>query len=211
MSNNPAATAALILAGGRGERLGGTIKSELIVGGQRLLERVVDRLTGCSPLLVSHGRLDPALLHLHEPMIPVADLDSDYAGPLAGVAGAVAHLNTLAAPPELLVSVAVDTPFLPPDFVSRLLAAIGDGPAAIASYAGQAYPTNSIWRLSAIQDLPAEVTDGTSPRSLKSLGAKLGAVMVEWPESAASDPFANINTPEDLAEMRRRAGFSAAD
>lgn len=211
MSNKPTGIAALILAGGRGERLGGTIKSELVVGGRRLLDRVAEPLAGCSPLLVSHGRLDVGLLHLTDPMVPVADLDGDYAGPLAGVAGAVAYLNTLPAPPELLVSVAVDTPFLPLDFVRRLRDALADGRAAIASYTGQPFPTNAIWRLAAIQDLPARIAAATAPRSLKSLGAHLGAQLVEWPITPAGDPFANINTPEELAEMQRRAAISAAD
>ena len=69
-------------------------------------------------------------------MNAVPDLQGDYAGPLAGLAGAVAYLNAMATPPELLVSGAVDTPFLPPDFVTRLV----DGQSALlfkAAAAGQ--------------------------------------------------------------------------
>ena len=55
---------AVILAGGRGERLGGVIKSELRIGGVRLLERVAGQLADCDPILVAHGRIDPAQFHL---------------------------------------------------------------------------------------------------------------------------------------------------
>ncbi|MDB5538414.1 MAG: MobA [Devosia sp.] len=197
--------AALILAGGRGERLGGAIKSELVVGGVRLLDRVAAAVDGCAPVLVAHGRIDPALLRLSRTMIPVPDLDGDYAGPLAGLAGAMAYLGTLAQPPELLVSAAVDTPFLPRDFVERLRAGLDKAAAATSSFAGQPYPTNAIWRVARFFDLPDRLAAGEAPRSLKSLAAAAGGVTVEWPITAAGDPFANVNTPEDLAEMERRA------
>lgn len=205
MAQNQHSIAGLILAGGRGERLGGTIKSELEVGGVRLLERVSARLHGCAPLLVAHGRTDPVLLRLASGMTGVPDLDCDYAGPLAGLAGAVAYLNSLPTPPELLVSVAVDTPFLPEDFVARLIAGLGEAPAVIAAYGRQPYPTNSIWRVARFRDLPAQVRAGTAPRSLKSLCAAAGGSILEWPASAAGDPFANVNTPEELADLRQRA------
>jgi len=210
MAQNQHSMAGLILAGGRGERLGGVIKSELLVGGVRLLERVAARLAGCSPLLVAHGRIDPAVLRLLPGMIAAPDLDGDYAGPLAGFAGAIAHINTLGTPPELLVSVAVDTPLLPPDFVSRLVDELGDAPAAIASYGGQPYPTNAIWRTARFRDLPDRVRSGTAPRSLKSLSAEVGGRTIEWSYQAAGDPFANVNTPEELEALQRRAAVAGA-
>lgn len=205
MVQNQHSIAGLILAGGRGERLGGAIKSELVIGGVRLLERVAARLDGCAPLLVAHGRTEPAALRLAIGMIAVPDLDGDYAGPLAGVAGALAYLNALASPPELLISVAVDTPLLPIDYFDRLVAELGDAPAAIASYGGQPYPTNAIWRVARFRKLPERVAAGTAPRSLKSLSTAAGGTTVAWPASDAGDPFANVNTPEDLAELQRRA------
>lgn len=199
MTNLPAA---VILAGGRGERLGGAVKSELLVGGTRLLDRVLSRVAHCRPIVVAHGPHDPAGMFLPPGVIPVADLPGDYAGPLAGFAAAVAALPDEV---ELLVCAAVDSPFLPEDYVARLVAGLGEAPAAIASYGGQPYPTNSIWRLARFRDLPARVLARTAPRSLKSLAGAAGGVMVEWPEDGGGDPFANINTPEDLALAEMRA------
>jgi len=210
MAQNQHSIAALILAGGRGERLGGVIKSELAIGGVRLLERVAERLDACSPLLVANGRIEPEALHLAAGMTPVPDLDGDYAGPLAGFAGAIAHINTLTTPPELLVSVAVDTPFLPADFVARLVDRLGEAPAAIAAYGGQPYPTNAIWRVARFRDLPDRVRAGIAPRSLKSLSAAAGGLIFEWPQGAAGDPFANVNTPEDLANLQQRAASAGS-
>lgn len=210
MAQKQHSIAGLILAGGRGERLGGVIKSELVVGGVRLLARVAARLGGCAPLLVAHGRIEPALLRLEADMIGVPDLDGDYAGPLAGLAGAMAYFGTLTVAPDLVISVAVDTPLLPDDFVQRLAGELGDRSAAIAAYGGQPYPTNAIWRIERFRDLPERVAAGTAPRSLKSLCAEAGGIHIEWPATTAGDPFANVNTPEDLAELERRAAIAGA-
>jgi len=193
--------AAVVLAGGRGERLGGVVKAQLRIGGVRLLDRVMVRLSRCSPIVVAHGPHDPGAMGLPQGALPVADLPADYAGPLAGFAAAVAALPET----ELLVCAAVDAPFLPVDYVERLLAGLGDAPTAVARYGSQPYPTNSIWRLERFRDLPGRVLDGTAPRSLKSLAASAGGVMVDWPQHPAGDPFANVNTPEDLAHAELRA------
>lgn len=200
---NPVTIAGLILAGGRGERLGGTIKSELVVGGRRLFDRVAERLVGLSPLLVAHGRMAPELLHLPATSLPIPDIEGDYAGPLAGFAAAMVWCADQLKPPELLVSVAVDTPFLPADYVGRLVAAIGSDDVAMASYGGQPYPTNAIWRVARFLDLPVQVTAATAPHSLKRLAGSVSTVIVEWPEKDAGDPFANINTPEELATAQK--------
>lgn len=199
--------AAVILAGGKGERLGGAVKANLIVGGMRLLDRSTQAIaSSASPILVAHGRLDPALMVLTERHVPIPDLVSDYAGPLAGVAAAVAWCRNLRSRPDYLVSLAVDTPFFPPDFVAVALAAIGgEAAAAIARYATQDYPTNALWRLASVDTLPGRIADGGAPHSLKRLAAELGAIHLDWPLDEAGDPFANANTPGDLQTLRARA------
>ncbi|MHB1102633.1 MAG: molybdenum cofactor guanylyltransferase [Devosia sp.] len=199
--------AAVILAGGRGERLGGVIKANLIVGGMRLLDRTTQAIaSSASPILVAHGRLDPALMALTERHVPIPDLASDYAGPLAGVAAAVAWCNSRRVPPDYLLSLAVDTPFFPHDFVAVALAAIGaEAAAAIARYATQDYPTNALWRLASVDTLPGRVADGGGPHSLKRLATELDAIHLDWPVDGAGDPFANANTPGDLQALRARA------
>ena len=202
--------AAVILAGGRGERLGGVIKANLVIGGKRLLKRVGDAL-GALPraVLVAHGATPPEQLALLPGQIAVPDLASDYAGPLAGLAGAIAWCNGSAGPPDTLLTVAVDTPFLPHDFAARMLAALGGNePAVVARHADQDYPTNAIWRFAVVADLPARLAAGTAPHSLKRLADELGATRLDFPESDGGDPFANANTPADLAALETRARAS---
>ncbi|MDP1732646.1 MAG: molybdenum cofactor guanylyltransferase [Devosia sp.] len=199
--------AAVILAGGKGERLGGVIKANLEIGGVRLLDRVTEAMTDvASPILVAHGGLDPVVLHLTGQHVPIPDLPADHAGPLAGVAAAIAWCCAQPEPPEYLASLAVDTPFFPHDFIGKAITAIGsESSAIIARYGTQDYPTNALWRLSAVAALPARIADGTAPHSLKRLAAELEAKSLEWPASAAGDPFVNANTPADLLALEARA------
>ena len=198
--------AAVILAGGGGTRLGGVNKALLPFGHERLIDRAVAAAGGCSPMLAAVGRLS---FELPAPLVSVRDLDGDYAGPLAGLAAAVAALATSDA--EYLLSLAVDTPFFPHDFVARALPLLAHAPAAIGHFGEQDYPTNALWRLDAIRDLPANVRKGTAPHSLRRLAAGLAAARLDYAEPGASDPFRNANTPEDLALLRGIAGLPDAD
>lgn len=111
--------------------------------------------------------------------------------------------TTQAQPPDTLLLAAVDTPFLPRDYLNRLASAAD--PAAIASFGDQPYPTSSAWRFEAVQDLAANVRAATAPHSLKRLGQALGAVDVPFSAHAGGDPFANLNVPEDSLALEARA------
>jgi molybdopterin-guanine dinucleotide biosynthesis protein A len=197
-TSNTRSIAGLILAGGRGERLSGVMKSGVEVGGVRLLDRVAEALASCTPLLVAYGHTEPDDMGLPATMQPVPDPVGDIAGPLAGLVGAMTFLRQQPDRPEFIVTAAVDTPFLPPDYVERLWLAVGKSAAAVASHAGQRYPTNAIWRIAPLLALTEPIAAGTGPRSLKSLALAVDAVEVPWAGANAHNPFANINTPADL-------------
>lgn len=98
----------LILAGGRGRRMGGRDKALLKLGGQTLLDRVAARLAPQVAGLAVSSNSDPALL----PGLKVLpDETPDLAGPLAGVLSGLCEARRRGF--DGLVSVAVDTPFSP--------------------------------------------------------------------------------------------------
>jgi molybdenum cofactor guanylyltransferase len=200
--------AAVILAGGRGERLGGRLKSEITLGGIRLIDRVAASLAGCAPLIVAVGHHDASGLTLPAGAVPVTDLTPGVNGPIAGFAAAVRWLIDTGERPQWVVSVAVDTPFFPSDFVVRATGLMSsDSDVVVARYDGQAYPTNALWRLEAVRGLPQGLLDATAPHSLKRLIATLRSTPLDWPQTADGDPFANINTAEDLAAAEQRASL----
>ncbi len=192
-------TYALILAGGRGERLGDVRKAGLRIGGKTLLNSVAEKLSGLS-ILVSTG---PGPSPGFGIGVEIADASDDFEGPMAGISAAVRHLRPSAGPDDLLLTVAVDTPFLPRDFAARMIASITEeSNAAFAAWGDQIYPTNAIYRLDALNRRLAD----TPPRSPKFLLQSLGAAKVDWAGHEKADPFANLNTLADLIALGRRAG-----
>lgn len=197
--------AAVILAGGKGERLGGVNKALIEIGGRTLLDRALDLTATCDRRILAVG---PSTWDPERDVECVSDLRSDYAGPLAGVAAAVAHLA--ARPPDTLFVLAVDTPMFPPDFLEHGLPLLDTAPAVLGTYGGQDYPTNSLWRFDAISTLGEQVGQGTAPHSLKRLAASVGATQLDYAELLDFDPFRNANTPEDLAFLRAQLGAGRA-
>jgi molybdopterin-guanine dinucleotide biosynthesis protein A len=197
--------AAVILAGGKGERMGGVNKALIEIGGVTLLDRALAVTAGCERRLLAVG---PAHWDPRRDIECVVDLPTDYAGPLAGVASAVAQIAS--EPPDVLFSLAVDSPLFPTDFLDRALPLLIDAPAVLASHGAQDYPTNALWRFEDIATLADEVRSGTSPRSLKRLAEGLGATRLDYSEITPADPFLNANTPEDLAFLREQLGAGRA-
>ena len=187
--------AAVILAGGKSERLGGVNKALLSIGGERLIDRARRVVAGCDPLLLAVGGNAFTI----DGMVSIPDLGGDYAGPLAGVAAAVDALVDNAA--QWLMSLAVDTPFLPTDFLARAMPLIAGHDAVLGCFGAQDYPTNALWRLEAIRSLPDALRAGTAPHSLKRLAGGLRTARLDYAGLVASNPFANVNTPEDLNNL----------
>jgi molybdopterin-guanine dinucleotide biosynthesis protein A len=194
---------AVIIAGGKGERLGGVRKGDLRIGGRRLVDRVAEALGPvAAPLMIATG---PGAAQLRGPAgsASVPDLDTPTGGPLAGLAAAVEALGARGVGAGLLVSVAVDTPFLPADFVAIMRDRLGGAPAAYAAWGDQFYPPNALWRIETLTSLPEQMRKGGAVHSLKALQQMLGAAPVDWAERADADPFANVNTVQDLIRLGR--------
>lgn len=196
---------AVIIAGGKGERLGGVRKGDLRMGGRRLVDRVAEALGAVeAPLMIATGP-DESRLRVPAGAVAVPDLDAPVGGPLAGLAAAIEALRARGIDAGLLVSVAVDTPFLPADFGAVMCDGLGSAPAAYAVWGDQFYPPNAIWRIEALAGLPARVREGAAPGSLKALQQELDARRVDWTGRDARNPFANVNTVADLVMLGRVA------
>lgn len=115
MASN-ADTTGLILAGGEGRRAGRRDKGLVHWRGKPLIAHVVACLAPqVSELLISCNR--NFALYQTFTARTVADLRSDFQGPLAGLESAAGHIRT-----DLLVVVCCDMPLLPQDLAQRLLA-----------------------------------------------------------------------------------------
>lgn len=118
-------TAAVLLTGGRGSRLGGVDKGALRLGGSTLLDRALDALEGV-PTVVVGARGEWAD---RRPHLVVTREDPPLSGPAAGV---VAGLAALPAGADRALLLAVDVVALPTVVPLLLAAAPGrDGVVAV--------------------------------------------------------------------------------
>ncbi|HRH86491.1 MAG TPA: molybdenum cofactor guanylyltransferase MobA [Rubrivivax sp.] len=116
----------LVLAGGRGSRMGGVDKGLQPYRGQPLVQHALQRLRPqVGALMVNANRHLDRYAALGVPVWP--DTLGDFPGPLAGLAAGLAQCAT-----PYLVSVPCDSPQFPLDLVARLAAALAAHDAEIA-------------------------------------------------------------------------------
>lgn len=196
---------AVILAGGRGERLGGEVKALIDLEGERLLDRAARLVAGAETILVSCGPHDPRRWDLPPDWIALPDLPQPLGGPMAGLIAAIDWARRQPSPPEAILLAPVDSPLLPADLPRRLVSELAGAPCSVASHAGQLYPTSSAWRFDAVADLPRQLDLGTAPGSLRRLAEHLGAAIIEVPPAPdGGNPFADLDTPADRLALADR-------
>ncbi len=189
--------AGVILAGGKATRMGGGDKGMREIGGRRLIDHVIERLTPQVSTIVLNANGDPSRFgEFGFPVLP--DSLPDYPGPLAGVLAALdwAAENGV----NHVVSVAADTPFFPLDLVEALKKAAGPEGLALAANPDetsrvQRQPTFGLWPVALRRDLRAALEGGLRKIVLWTDQHQAGQAVF----SADYDPFFNVNTPEDLA------------
>ena len=107
-------TAGVILAGGRGQRMGGKDKGTVDYNGLPLVQHVINRISPqLDQIVISANRNIDFYKAYNYPVL--ADDIGEYWGPLAGIATAMNFCKC-----DLLLTVPCDTPRLPDDLLQRL-------------------------------------------------------------------------------------------
>ncbi|GAB4348156.1 MAG: molybdenum cofactor guanylyltransferase [Immundisolibacter sp.] len=183
----------LILAGGRGVRLGGADKGLLELAGRPLVRHVFERLAPqVGNVLLSANRNQARYRALG--LAPLDDGPYPYAGPLAGL-----RAGLLACATPWLLAVACDLPRLPRDLCARLLAA------APPHDTRARVPFDGTRHQYACLLLPADALTAVESslragrHSLHALLAAIGWLGVDFAaDMRTQNAFANLNTPADI-------------
>ncbi|HJV60008.1 MAG TPA: molybdenum cofactor guanylyltransferase MobA [Albitalea sp.] len=188
----------LVLAGGRGSRMGGADKGLQAHLGMPLALHAVMRLAPqVGPLMVNANRNLGAYEAFGVPVWP--DALPDYPGPLAGFLTGLEHSET-----AYLVTVPCDTPNFPDDLVARLAQALqrDDAEIAMAATRGadgvQVQPVFCLMKTTLLDSLVRFTQSGQ--RKIDRWTAQHRCVEVVFDDAAA---FFNANTADELRQLQR--------
>jgi molybdopterin-guanine dinucleotide biosynthesis protein A len=178
----------IVLAGGKGTRMGSVDKGLQPLRGKPMVEWVLARLAPQVAEIIVNANQNLARYETYGYRV-VPDEIAGFAGPLAGL-----HAGLKAARHPLVVTVPCDSPFLPDDLVSRLSASMQHHDLAVAKTGEQPHPVFSLMRRQVRESLEAFLAAGG--RKIDAWYAALKVVEVSFDDQA--DAFRNINTLEEL-------------
>ena len=180
----------LILAGGKGSRMGGVDKGLQAFRGKRLVDHVYERLAPQVGGIIINANQNHEEYKTFGVRV-VSDAIGGYAGPLAGL-----HAGLSVSRRPFLASVPCDSPFLPADLIERLYHRIDETGAelAVAKTGEQPHPVFSLMRRGVLDHLTDFLKDGG--RKIDTWYATLNVVEVAFDDE--SEAFSNINTREEL-------------
>lgn len=188
----------LILAGGRGSRMGGVDKGLQNHNGIPLAMHALLRLQmQVGSVMINANRNLGAYESMGVPVWP--DALPDYPGPLAGFLAGLEHCET-----PYLVTVPCDTPGFPLDLVERLAAALEAQDSDIAMAATiehgerQVQPVFCLMKASLMESLVRFTQSGQ--RKIDRWTAQHRCVEVLFDDAGA---FFNANTPAELQQLQR--------
>jgi molybdopterin-guanine dinucleotide biosynthesis protein A len=188
----------LILAGGRGSRMGGVDKGLQAYLGMPLAMHALLRLSPqVGELIINANRNLAAYESMGAPVWP--DALPDYPGPLAGFLSGLEHCAT-----PYLATVPCDSPHFPEDLVARLGVRLEAEDAEIAIAATREdgelrlQPVFCLMKSMVLESLVEFTTGGR--RKIDAWTATLRHVAVEFDDAGA---FVNANTVAELRGLRR--------
>lgn len=180
----------------------GRNKAFALLDGEPLLTLVVRRLKDqCDPIAINANAEAELFADFGLPILP--DTVPGFPGPLAGVLAGMEWAASIGA--EAVVSVSVDTPFIPLDLVHRLREAAGKHGIATAASPDetgrmQDHPTCALWPVALRGDVAAAVESGLLRPAQFAAAYDPGRAVFD---SRPFDPFMNINTPQDLTRAAK--------
>lgn len=187
----------LILAGGRGSRMGGVDKGLQAFRGKPMAAHVLERLSPqVDQLAINANQNNDIYAAFGHPVWP--DRMEAFPGPLAGL-----HTGLLQCESTYLATAPCDSPFLPMDLVSCLKDALKESKAHVAfATTGhgellQPHPVFCLLKVDACLAPLVDYLEGGG-RRMEAWMRMQNAVAVHFPDEAA---FRNINTLEELNKL----------
>lgn len=147
---------AIILAGGRGTRMGGADKGLVTYQDIRMIDHVLTRIRPQADKVILNANRNLAIYQTLGHAV-ITDASPHFDGPLAGMQAGLQHADT-----DWIISVPCDSPLLPLDLVQRLSAAIAQhrGLMAVARSASGDHPVFCLMHRSLLSSLQTFLDSG---------------------------------------------------
>lgn len=187
---------AVILAGGKARRMGGEDKGLIELGGRSLIEYIIAALRPqVDSIIINANRHHDAYAGYGLPV--VADMLSDYLGPLVGMASGMQATDR-----PWIVTVPCDSPFIPADLVATLSSTLARQQAdiCVAHDGERMQPVFAMLRCDLLPDLLGYLEDGG--RKIDLWYATHRLAIADF--SGSADTFLNLNSPEDRQLLEDR-------
>lgn len=186
----------VILAGGRGSRMGGQDKGLVPLLSKPLYQYILARLSPQVGQVIINANRNQAR-YRESQLTVISDLNSDFSGPLAGMQAALHYAKT-----EWLLFVPCDVPDFPLNLAKKMFSEKGTHLACYAQDNEREHPTFALLHNSLKTRLDDYLARGDHKLMLfmREIDAK-GIIF-----TSESDTFINLNTPEDsrLWERQRK-------
>lgn len=182
----------VVLAGGRGSRMGGIDKGLQALNGKPLWRHVADTLQPqVTKLVISANRNLDSWQRSGYPII--ADTVHDFPGPLAGMLSVMHRVEG-----EWFLFCPCDTPFIPSFLATRLIQQKNASPAVWVHDGERDHPAVALVNREVIGELEAYLAAGE--RRVMVFLRKIGGHSVDF--SDVKSAFVNVNTLDDLQSMQ---------
>lgn len=200
MAEFPSSYAAIVLVGGKARRFAGCAKSELVVGGATILERVLSASESAAARVVVGARPAGAA-PLPDGVLQVME-DPPGSGPARSVAAGLLQV------PDGCDRVAIfggDLPFMSADALrllhDRVSEAGSETGAVFCDDAGRRQWLCGLWPAKPVRQNAAEIEPG-APARLLFTGIEVESV--SW-DQEGPPPWFDCDTPDDLEQARNWA------
>ena len=186
---------AIIVAGGKGQRLGGVSKPALVVGGLTLIDRTLTAVSTADAVVVVGGPVPVGVRWTVE--------DPPGSGPAAGLGAGLAELSRDREPAPWTLVLAVDMPRAGQAIPELLASRNGGDGAWLVDQDGYPQPLLAVYSTTALLKAVAELgPSGLADVSLRTLVG--GLTMTELPD--AQDVSRDLDTGDDARYWKEQLG-----
>ena len=196
----------VILAGGKGRRMGGKEKALIPLLDRPLLSYVLESVSGrVAPIALNINTNFEKFSLFGYPIIE--DPIKGHLGPLAGILASLNWAKEI--DKEWVMTLPCDTPFLPKNIAQRMIEAKKgelDIDLVVARSRGFNHPVVALWKSNLNSKLKNALDDGIRKIDLFTSKLKIAYVDFDTTNNLQFDPFTNLNSPLDLINAQQILG-----